>query len=235
MDKGDLMAQIQITIHNKTHYIGRYQSPDDYDVLDGKFYRERSADYCIKVAETLRAAGRDSARAVTNLGESLVREPAITAENAQPVADERPETFRGVTPVRVGGRYFIKWTDAVTGQQFQISGNTAQHALESLFTTEHPAVHRFIATLPENNPAPPAAAPVQAQTASAVETRVLRPGDNYQTLPPREMLKAPVIREDFAAWEQNASVAQLKERVKRDGEFARWYENQQAVPISQKG
>jgi hypothetical protein len=220
------MAQIEITVNNRTHYVGEYASPDSYQLLEARFHRERNADFCVRVAEALRAAGNGSARAVTNLGEPLVRETAITAENAQSTADERPETFRGVTPVRVGGKYFIKWTDAVTGHQFQISGKTAQHALESLFTTEHPAVHRFIATLPEDNPAPPAAAPVQAQAATQAETRILRPGDNRQALPSREMPRAPAVREDFAAWEQAASVAQLKVRLKQDSEFSRWYEGQ---------
>jgi hypothetical protein len=235
------MAQIIFEKDGKRVFVAEFAEAKRFTVND-KPYRSRNSEWALRAAKMLRDSGVSSARAITDKGEPLESESALAGEAAAPTEDTRPASFRGVTPEKIGSKYFVKWHDELTNQNYSISGNTPQLCLENLFGNEHPIVVRYRDTLPPEDE-------VQTQTATPIPkpnprapaaNRVLRPGDGYlagHAIPERRIQsETPSAHREFAAWEQSASVLQLKERIKTDAAFAQWYgQQQQAVAVQPKG
>jgi hypothetical protein len=232
------MAQITINRDGRKLYIGDFVDPSRFTTNE-KPYRPRNAEFAIRGAKMLRDAGESTARAVTEASQgeaSLESESAIQAETATPTADNRSTSFRGITPEKIGSKWFIRWHDGLSDQDYSISGNTPQQCLENLFSNEHPIVVRYRETLPpEGEPTPQTPPPIPPVPVAA-NGRVLRPGSQSDVrtidLPERRSVQTDggsAAHVSFQQWEQSASVAQLKDRLRSDVAFATWYQSQQAV------
>lgn len=238
------MSQITIQRGRKM-YVHDFVDGTRYTVSD-KPYRPRNVDFTTGAAKQLRDAGESSARAVTevNQGERpLEPESAIANESAPPTTDNRPTSWRGVTPEKIGNKFYVKWHDPIVRQDYSVSGNTAQQCLENLFSNQHPIILRFIAMLPPEDEAQAQAAtpaPTPNPPATPANGRVLRPGSQPDVrtiaMPERPTQSAQSMRQvGFQMWEQSASIEQIKARMKWDATFKQWYENQQAAVTPQKG
>jgi hypothetical protein len=192
------------------------------------------AEDALAYAADLRAKGIQAEAIQDTGGESLEQPTAASAQTQYASV-----TWRGVTPkVATNGVYVHAFrAPGGDGAVQTISAKSPAEVIQKLQELAgwdeesktfdkfagHPVFTAYVKSLPEE-PGTPSAPALQTTSLNRDinDGRILRPGSSRMSALPDRPVAAPIVREDFAAWERTATAAQYRERCKNDAAFLEW-------------
>lgn len=165
-----------------------------------------------------------------------VHDAGVQINDPTPQAVEHaPITYRGVTPVRVNANLWK--VDISDGSNYMaVTAESPTAVLQKLFDPQMaiatPQIRAFVEKCPPVVMAAPVATPAPQPSAATGPRKILRPGDQTATLPPREIVSSPRISpviNEYKVFEQSCTTLALKDRLKNDQGFRNWYQGTGAL------
>lgn len=184
------------------------------------FHRERPADHMLRAQEYFSQRGENTFVVRLVDGRFIVAYEPKHEEAAVTAVDDRPTTWRGLTPIYndFSKQWVVEWKDFNSGIQTVASKISAQDCIQKLKDiSAHPIVAKFLATLPPEEPEIPTAPVAQDPVEPSAPVKFLRPGDRTLTAgelperPTRAEKPQPNLRE-ISDWWNSLSAAEAKKR-----------------------